>query len=281
MSKLIPISCLLIAFAFSISAANDGPLAQRISRQQLSNNIRVNVNMVLVPVSVMDSRGRSVSGLGPENFRVFDGSHQVPIVWFGTEDQPITVGLIFDCSRSMEEKFRIARTSSFEELETALFFTQPRGMTSLLDGIYMGLQQIRKARTPRKALVVVSDGGDNNSRYTLRDLEKLAVEADTQIFAAGLYDNPRTKEEADGPLLLNELCERTGGANFAIADLLKLRDVMGKIGVSLHNQYVLAYYPPDDGTAGKYRKIKVQLRVPVGVPRLQINARTSYYNPEQ
>jgi len=312
MSKLIPIPCLLIAFAFSISAANDGPLAQRISRQQLSNNIRVNVNMVLVPVSVMDSRGRSVSGLGPENFRVFDGSHQVPIVWFGTQDEPITVGLIFDCSRSMQEKFRIAReaprelfqklnpddesflitvadkaelrqslTSSFEELETALFFTQPRGMTSLLDGIYMGLQQIRKARTPRKALVVVSDGGDNNSRYTLRDLEKLAVEADTQIFAAGLYDNPRTKEEADGPVLLNELCERTGGANFAIADLLKLRDAMGKIGVNLHNQYVLAYYPPDDGTAGKYRKIKVQLRVPVGVPPLQINARTSYYNPEQ
>jgi VWFA-related protein len=154
-----------------------------------------------------------VSGLGPENFRVFEGCHQVSIVSFGIQDQPITVGLIFDCSRSMQEKFRIAReaprelfqklnaddesflitiadkaelrqalTSNFDELQTSLIFTQPRGMTSLLDGIYMGLQQIRKARNPRKAIVVVSDGGDNNSRYTLRDVEKIAVEADTQGF---------------------------------------------------------------------------------------------------
>jgi Ca-activated chloride channel family protein len=268
--------------------------------------------MVLVPVSVMDSHGRSVSGLRPENFRVFDGSREVPIVSFGLQDQPITVGLIFDCSRSMKEKFRIAReaprelfqqlnpddesflitvadkaelrqplTSRFDDLQNTLFFTEPRGMTSLLDGIYMGLQQIRKSHNPRKALVVVSDGGDNNSRYTLRELEKIAVEADTQIFAAGLYDNPQTAEEADGPVLLNDLCERTGGANFVIPDLSKLRDAMGKIGVTLHNQYVLGYYPPDDGVSGKYRKIKVQLRVPAGVPRLQINARASYFNPQQ
>src|SRR4051794_3160003 len=229
MSRLITILSLLSAFTLSLSAANDGPLAQRIARQPLSTpqplstSIRVNVNMVLVPVSVMDSHGRSVSGLRPENFRVFDGSREVPIVSFGLQDQPITVGLIFDCSRSMKEKFRIAReaprelfqqlnpddesflitvadkaelrqplTSRFDDLQNTLFFTEPRGMTSLLDGIYMGLQQIRKSHNPRKALVVVSDGGDNNSRYTLRELEKIAVEADTQIFAAGLYDNPQT-----------------------------------------------------------------------------------------
>ena len=313
MSKLIALPCFLIAFAYSISAANDGPLAQRISHQQLANNIRVTVNMVLVPVSVMDSHGRSVSGLGPQNFRLFDGSHQVSISSFGIQDQPITVGLIFDCSGSMQEKFRIAReaprelfeklnpddesflvtvaekaelrqslTSNFGELQTALFFTQPRGMTSLLDGIYMGLQQIRKARNPRRALVVVSDGADNNSRYTLRDLEKIAVEADTQIFAAGLYSNDaRTTEEVNGPVMLNAICERTGGASFVITDSLKLHDAMGKIGVTLHNQYMLGYYPNNDTVAGKHRSIKVQLIVPVGVPRLQINARKSYYNPEQ
>ena len=276
MSKLVSLLSLSIAFACCMLGANDGPLARRTARQpSTSANIRVDVNMVLVPVSVMDSYGRSVSGLGPENFRVFDSSHQVPIVSFGIQDQPITVGLIFDCSRSMREKFRIASeaprelfeqlnpddesflitvadkaelrqslTSSFNELQNALVFTQPRGMTSLLDGIYMGLQQIRKAHNPRKALVVISDGGDNNSRYMLRDLQNIAVEADTQIFAAGLYDDPRTPEETEGPALLNDLCERTGGANFIVTDVSRLHDAMGKIGVALHNQYMLGYIRP-------------------------------------
>jgi Ca-activated chloride channel family protein len=268
--------------------------------------------MVLVPVAVMDTYGRSVSGLGPENFRIFDGASQVPIVSFGLQDRPITVGLIFDCSRSMQEKFLIAReapsalfqqlnpddesflitvadkallkqplTSRFDELQNSLLFTHPNGMTSLLDGIYMGLQELRKAHNPRKALVVVSDGGDNNSRYTLGQLQKVAVEADTQIFAAGLYDKPRTEEEADGPVLMSQLCQRTGGSNFIITDLSKLRDAMGKIGVTLHNQYLLGYYPPDDGIAGKYRKINVRLVLPAGVPALHVSARASYYVPER
>lgn len=313
MSKLTSVTSLTVAFAFSISAANDGPLAPRTPRHtSTSVNIRINVTMVLVPVAVMDTYGRSVSGLGPENFRIFDGARQVPIVSFGLQDRPITVGLIFDCSRSMQEKFLIAReapsalfqqlnpddesflitvadkallkqplTSRFDELQNSLLFTHPNGMTSLLDGIYMGLQELRKAHNPRKALVVVSDGGDNNSRYTLGQLQKVAVEADTQIFAAGLYDKPRTEEEADGPVLMSQLCQRTGGSNFIITDLSMLRDAMGKIGVTLHNQYLLGYYPPDDGIAGKYRKINVRLVLPAGVPALHVSARASYYVPER
>jgi Ca-activated chloride channel family protein len=310
MFKIISI---LVLLSSSRSWASDGPLVQLASRGlATAPKIHVNVNMVLVPVSVMDIYGRSVIGLQRESFAVFDDSHRVPIVSFARQDQPVTVGLIFDCSSSMQEKFGTAReaprqlfqqlnpkdesflitvsdkaelkqalTSNFEELQNALVFTAPRGRTSLLDGVYAGLQHIRTSRNPRKALIIVSDGGDNNSRYTLRELSNMALESDAQIFAAGLYDRPQTEEEKDGPVLLSELCQRTGGANFVIKDRYGLRDAMGKIGVTLHNQYVLGYYPPDEGVDGKYRRIKVQLLVPAGVRPLHVNARTSYHVPEQ
>jgi len=312
MSHPIRILCVLLSWPLATFAASDGPLAARLAHQPLrASDIRVNVNLTLVPVSVMDTSGRSVTGLNRDNFRVFDESLPVPIVSFGSQDQPVTVGLIFDCSASMRDKFRIAReapqqlfqqlnpedesflvtvsdkvslrkslTSNFEELQSALLFVRPDGATSLVDGIFLALQNMRKAHNPRKALVIVSDGGDNNSRMTMRELEKLAMESDTQIFAANLYQNPQTREEADGPELLTTLCGRTGGTNFMISDLPALRSTMGKIGVSLHSQYVIGYNPPESGASGKYRRIRVELLLPKGSPTLRVHARSGYYLPE-
>jgi Ca-activated chloride channel homolog len=276
------------------------------------SNIRIDVNMALVPVTVMDQAGHNVTGLRRENFRVIDGAREVPIMTFGRQDQPISVGLVYDCSRSMTQKFKTSReaphqlfeqlnasdesflvtvsdkaelrrglTSDLNEVENALVFTHPTGATSLIDGIYLGLQELKKAHNPRRALVVVSDGGDNNSRYTMRELEKIAVEADAQIFAIGLYQNPQTREEEDGPALLTKLAGDTGGVNFIVQNLDHLRLAMGRIGVTLHNQYVLGYYPPDEAPAGKYRKIKVQLMLPPGTPQLRLFARSGYYVPER
>jgi len=293
----------------------DQPIQEATVRRRppataIASNIRVDVNMALVPVTVLDSHGRTVTGLQPDNFRVFEGSKQVPIVTFGQQDQPISVGLIYDCSRSMMDKYKTAReapsalfqqlnaddesflvtvsdhaelkmglTSALNDVQNALLFTHPNGTTSLIDGIYLGLQQIKKSHNPRKALVVVTDGGDNNSRYTLRELQDIAVESDTQIFGIGLFDHPQSREELDGPELMNRLCGATGGVNFIIRNLTELRAAMEKIGVTLHNQYVIGYYPPDGAADGKYRKIKVQLMVPSGLPPLQIYAKTGYYAP--
>ena len=274
--------------------------------------LRIDVDMALVPVTVLDAIGRSVTGLNRANFRVIDGAHEVPIVTFGQQDQPISVGLIFDCSRSMTEKFKTSReapralfeqlnaddesflitvsdkaelrwglTSDFSDIENALIFTHPDGSTSLVDGIFMGLAAIRKSHNPRRALVVVSDGGDNNSRYTLRELESIAVESDTQIFSVGLFQNPQTREEVDGPALLSALAKRTGGVAFNVANVKDLNGAMRKIGISLHNQYVLGYYPPNEAESGKYRKIKVVLMVPQGAPPMQIYARAGYFVPER
>ena len=293
-----------------------GQVAQQSVRQipepDAKQDIRVDVNMALVPVTVLDGAGRSVTGLNQANFRVFDGARQVPIASFGLQDQPITVGLIYDCSRSMAAKFKTAReapralfdqlntddesflitisdradlrqglTSSFEDIENMLVFTHPEGSTSLVDGIYLGLQQVRQSHNPRRALIVVSDGGDNNSRYTLKELETIAVESDTQIFAMGLYGSPQSAEEVHGPELLTQLTTRTGGVNFRIQNVEELRTAMAKVGVSLHNQYVLGYYPPADAQSGKYRHIQVVLTVPQGAPTLHLYARSGYFVPER
>jgi len=268
--------------------------------------------MALVPVTVLDTSGHNVLGLDRENFRVFDGTELRPIVTFGQSDAPVSIGLIFDCSRSMREKYKIARqapaelfnqlnpddesflvtvadrpqlkqnfTSAFSDIQNALLFTNPDGTTSLLDGVYMGLQQLKKGHNPRKALVVVSDGGDNNSRYTLRELTALAAEADVQIFSICLYDQPQTAEEADGPELLTKLTAASGGINYLITDVNQMRTAFGKVGVTLHNQYVIGYYPPDNAPCGKYRKITVKVMVPAGLPKLKIYARNGYFVPEK
>jgi Ca-activated chloride channel family protein len=304
-----------------VAAENDGPrllnndnttIRRPAQTKSVSASIRVDVNMALVPVTVLDTVGHNVLGLDRENFRVFDGSEQRPIVTFGQSDAPVSVGLIFDCSRSMRDKFRISReaptqlfkqlngddesflitvsdraqlrkdfTSDFQELQNSLLFVDPNGTTSLLDGVYMGLQQLKKAHNPRKALIVVSDGGDNNSRYTLHELTALAAESDTQIFAICLYDNPKTQEEEEGPALLTRLAQSSGGINYLIRDVNEMCVAFSKVGITLHNQYVLGYYPPDDAPSGKYRKITVQLVVPAGLPRLHIFSRNGYFVPER
>jgi Ca-activated chloride channel family protein len=172
-------------------------------------------------------------------------------------------------------------TSNFEELQNALFFTNPDGSTALLDSIYLGLLQMRRARNPRRALIVVSDGGDNNSRYTLGELKKIAMESDTQIFAIGLHLNPGTTEEREGPELLGALARASGGIHYSIADVNEIAGAMAKIGATLHNQYVLSYYPPSSTQSGKYHSITVRLMLPSYLPPLRIYARAGYYAPER
>jgi Ca-activated chloride channel family protein len=280
--------------------------------QTTTASIRVNVDMALVPVSVLDPRGQSVLGLDRENFCVFDDKEQRPIISFGRQDGPMSIGLIYDTSRSMSDKFKVARqapvelfqhlnpedeaflvtvaekaqlrhsfTSKFEDIQNALLFVSPKGTTSLIDGIVLGLQQAKKARNPRRALIVVSDGGDNNSRYTLSELTSLAAEADTQIFTVCVYDHPQTQEEMEGPALLEHLALASGGTQYVISDVNELRRSLGNIAVNLHNQYVLGYYPPDQAQSGKYRKIQVKVMLPKGLPKLKVFARSGYYVPEK
>jgi len=279
-------------------------------------NIRVDTNVVLIPVTVTDPLNRFVTGLDQEVFRVFEDKVEQKVVSFGSEDAPLSVGIVFDTSGSMGSKLEKSRqavaeffktanpedeaflvefndrpelvtpiTHSLEEIQNRLTFTQSKGRTALLDGIYLALHTMKKAHNLCKALIVIFDGGDNSSRYTESEIKNLVKEADVQIYAIGIYEpmssRGRTPEELSGPGLLTDISEPTGGRHFVVDNLADLPDVAAKIGVELRNQYVLGYSPTNQARDGKYRKISVKLVQPRGLPQLHAFWRTGYYAPTQ
>ena len=279
-------------------------------------NIRVDTNLVLIPVTVTDPLNRFVTGLEKENFRLYEEHKEQVITQFSSEDAPLSVGVIFDCSGSMGHKLEKSRlavaqffktanpedefflvqfndnakmvqsfTTNLEEIQNRLTFTQSKGRTALLDAIYMGLHEMKKARNPRKALLLISDGGDNNSRYTEGEIKNLVREADVQIYAIGIYEEGgarmRTPEESTGPAMLTEIAEQTGGRQYQVDNLNELPDVAAKIGVELRNQYVLGYSPANQEHDGKYRRVQVKLIQPRGLPQLRAFWRLGYYAPAQ
>lgn len=280
------------------------------------SNIRVDSTLVLIPVSVMDPMNRSVTGLEKEHFRVYEDKVEQEVAQFSSEDSPITVGVVFDASGSMGAKLQKSRqavaqffktanpedeffliqfndrpqlvvplTSSTEEIQSQLTFTNAKGRTALLDGVYMAMKQMRKARNPRKAILVLSDGGDNSSRYTESEVRNAVREADVQIYAIGIFEGMsgrgRTPEELSGPGLLQELAEQTGGRHFPVENLNELPDVAAKIGIELRNHYVLGYTPKNQERDGKYRRVKVAIKQPPGLPPLRPFFRLGYYAPTQ
>jgi Ca-activated chloride channel family protein len=278
--------------------------------------IQVDVNMVVVNVTVTDPYDRIVTGLDQVNFSVFDEKVPQKIETFSTEDAPISVGLVFDSSGSMSDKIEKSKeaalqffktsnpqdefmlinfserpnlisafTSKFENLQDHLIVVKAGGKTALLDAIYLGLSEMKKATTNRKALLVISDGGDNHSRYTERDVKKAVKEADVEIYCVGIFEplasRSRTPEEAGGPGLLADLSEISGGRIFSVEDPNELPDIMEKISIELRNQYVIGYKPSNLVRDGRWRRIKVKLAPPRGLPPLQVYARTGYYAPTQ
>ncbi len=275
--------------------------------------LKVAVDMVLVPVTITDPMNRLVTGLEKENFQLFEGGSPQEIKSFSSEDAPVSLGVIFDSSGSMSSKMDRAKdavveffktanpqdeffmitfsdepevvndfTSSVDEIQGKLVYTVPRHRTALLDAIYMGVTKMREARYAKKALLIISDGGDNHSRYTENEIKALVKEADVMVYAIGIYDRYfQTQEERLGPELLGEVAELTGGRAFTVENPNDLADVATKIGVELRNQYVLGYRPTVVMRDGKWRKIKVKLLPPKGLPPLRVYARTGYYGPQE
>ena len=275
--------------------------------------LKVDVDLVLVPVTITDPMNRLVTGLEKDNFQLFEGNSSQEIRSFSSEDAPVSLGVIFDSSGSMSSKMDRAKeavieffktanpqdeffmitfsdepeavsdfTSSVDEIQNKLVFAVPRRRTALLDAIYMGVSKMRQAKYAKKALLIISDGGDNHSRYTENEIKSLVKEADVMIYAIGIYDRYASAlEERLGPQLLTEISELTGGRAFTIDNPNDLADVATKIGVELRNQYVLGYRPTKVVRDGKWRKIKVKLMPPKGLPPLRVYARTGYYAPAE
>jgi Ca-activated chloride channel homolog len=272
--------------------------------------IHTSVDLVLVPVTITDDRNRPVVGLEADNFQLFENKRPQAIKNFSSEDTPVSVGFIVDTSGSMSNKLDRAReavtqfcetanpqdefflitfadtprlatdfTTRPEEIENDLLTAQSKGRTSLLDAIYMGVRKMRTARYARKALLILSDGGDNHSRYSEKDVRTVVKESDVLIYSVGTFDRSvSTQEELLGPELLSSVSEQTGGKAFTLSNLNDMPSVTRVIGAQLRHQYLLAYQPQSKPHDGKWHKISVKLRLPPKLHYfLHVESRTGYY----
>lgn len=282
-------------------------------KARAGERIRVDVNLVLIPLTVTDPLDRLVTGLEKENFFIYENNHLETVKTFSSEDAPVSIGVIFDLSGSMANKVIRARdsilefmktanpqdeffvvgfndrpeliedfTSSVDTIESRLAMVKAGHRTALLDAIYFGLNKMKKAKYERKALLIVSDGGDNRSRYTESEVRTVVRESGVQIYSIGIFDPyAPTTEERLGPLLLNDISNETGGRLFRVDDIAEMGDIAAKISSELRNEYVLGYKPADEKRDGKWRKVRVRLVPPQGLPQLTVHARNGYYAPLQ
>jgi VWFA-related protein len=257
---------------------------------------------------------KPVTGLEKDHFRVFEDKIEQTVTHFAMEDEPLAVGLVFDISGSMGPKLRRSRaaaaeffktanpedefflvefndhpklvtplTRNIEEIQNQLTFSQSKGRTALLDAIMLAMHEMKRSKMPRKALMIISDGGDNSSRYTEAEVRKVVRESDVLIYSLGIFESyaarGRTPEELAGPGLLSELAEQTGGRHFAVDDLAELPDMAAKIGIELRNRYVIGYSPKNQQRDGRYHHVEVKVVTTPQMPRLRAYWRPGYYAP--
>jgi Ca-activated chloride channel family protein len=272
------------------------------------SDLRVDRTEVLVPVSVNDTLNRPVSGLEKENFRVFDDKVEQLITSFSMEDEPVAVGLVFDTSGSMSGSEREERAAANEFFKTAnpedefalvefdsaprlvvpvtpdpakvtyqLLFAHAKGSTALLDAVFLGLHEIKKSAKKRKALVVITDGGENNSRYTPSEIKSVVKESDVLIYSIGVFTDAYN---TDAGGVLNSISEQTGGRMFKTQGM-RLSDIAQKISIDLRNRYLLGYVPSNAERNGRYHLIEVKIVPPKGLPPVKAHWRTGYYAPTE
>lgn len=276
-------------------------------------DIRVDSALVLVPAQVTNVVGAPVTDLEKEDFKIFEDGVEQPITNFAREDAPLSIGLLFDISGSMRNKIKKATEAAAEFFKTAnpqdeffliefsdrpkltvpftsdpdevydrIAHTKPFGRTSLLDAIHMAMGEMKHAQNTRKALVIVSDGGDNRSRHTAREIKNAMLESDVQVYAMGIFDPEDTKhsiEEQNGPQLLEALADQTGGREYSVISLDDLPEISARIGNQLRNQYLLGYTPINSERDGKYRTIRVKVMPHSESPDLRVYWRHGYYSP--
>jgi len=297
-----------LAFLGQVSIPSREKANQKPPDQIPRPDLRVDRTEVLVPVAVNDAYNRPVAGLDKENFRVFDDKLEQVIASFSMEDEPVAVGLVFDTSGSMSGAEREEHLAATEFFKTAnpedefalvefdssprlvvpltadptkityqLLFTHTRGSTALLDAVFLGLHEIKKSAKKRKALVVISDGGENNSRYTSTEIKNVVKESDVLIYSIGVFADANY---TDAGGVLNSISEQTGGRMFKTQGA-RLSDIAQKISVDLRNRYLLGYVPTNTERNGKYHVVEVKIIPPKGLPPVRAHWRTGYYAPTE
>lgn len=269
---------------------------------------KIDVETAFVKVSVTDPMNRYVTGLEKEHFKVYEDNIEQSIQYFSQEAAPISVGIIFDVSASMKEDNNIRKaknaisrflqsgnpadeyflvtfnhktnlaqtfTDQSSSLQNEAAFQKAGGTTALYDAVYMGLDQIKRASREKKALIVISDGEDNSSRYSSAEIREFAKEIDVQVYAIG-HIGP----QGTGSGELQRIVSMTGGRAFFPNNFNELDYYIDLIHAELRSQYVLGYSPTNKAHDGKWRRIRVKLDAPQGLPKLILHAREGYYAPK-
>jgi Ca-activated chloride channel family protein len=312
---------LRLSVAFLLFLTAIGAEAQRAVK---ASTFRTSAELVLVPVSVTDHYGKTIEGLRTEDFSVFDDRSPQKILSFSNDDAPCSVGLVLDISGSMNDTLRGAKqiaqaffatankddefllltvstqpeamprfTTDTAAVEESIGFAKPGGMTALIDTVYLGLRRMREAAWPRRALLIISDGMDNHSRYSQRELMSVALEADVQIYTVVIHNGSTgastktppyrpslvTKpwdraEERQGPEMLKNLSDQTGGLYFSASNDAEAKEYVMRAGQAIRNEYVIGYRAPDSGTSGKWHRIRVKSNA----SKLHVHARSGYYS---
>jgi len=264
-------------------------------------NLRLDVRMVQIPVTVTDLRGSPVLGLASENFRVFEDDLERPITSLSVSDAPISAGIVFDSSRSMKRRIDDSRAavdqflrtsgdaddfflvrfsdraellSSFtnkpDEISQALKPVEAKGWTALVDAICLATHQVRKGTHQRRILLVLTDGNDNNSRYSEGELISMLREADVRVYAVSIVDRSR---------FLQKIADETGGRAICVRKMSDLPDAMEELSRQIRSEYVVSYTPAEFQNDGRYHRVRVEVRPPAGMARVYSSWRRGYMAP--
>ncbi len=296
----IAAALLICGLAFSQVAIEPRPAPPKDRLGPSDASLRVDTNLVLVPTSVFDSLDRPIVGLEKENFKLFDNGVEQAITQFSSEDEPLAVAIVFDVSGSMGKSLggsRIAARTFFKtanpedefclvlfdsapklvipltrnlgDIQHEIVFTKSGGSTALLDAIILATHELRKSQLTRKAILIFSDGGENNSRYSFREMRNIARESGALMYAIAITGRDYN------PGYLAQLTEDSGGhvleAGFG--------EAITKVSLELRNRYLLAFTPSNQVRDGKYHKLQVKLVTPRGLKKLKAEWRRGYYAP--
>lgn len=303
---------LFLVFSLSSSALlAQTPTPTPTPLREENDGIKVKVDLVTLTLTVTDIYGRYVSGLTKEAFTVFDNNLEQEITFFSDADAPISLGILFDVSDSMngekiakartalerfintshpsDEYFLIAfnnkaqllldRTRDGEAVLRKLTLVEPRNNTALYDACYLGVEKVTRGTHQKKALLIISDGQDNASRYNFGEVRRLLKESDVVVYAVGILDGGDASSSMgmQGQSFLDELTSVTGGKAFYPQTNVEMDEIFERIALELRHQYSIGYTPKDFQPDGKYHKVKVKVKPPRGLPRLTIRNREGYY----
>ena len=273
--------------------------------------LRIKTDLVTLTLTVTDLYGRYVSGLGKNAFSVQDNGQDQEITFFSDSDAPVSLGILFDISGSMngekiakarkalsrfiatshpsDEYFLIAfnqraqllldRTRDGDAVLSKLTLVEPKNSTALYDAVYLGVERVTRGSHNKRALLIISDGQDNSSRYNFGEVRRLIKESDVVTYAVGIQSNNDISSQLgmQGQAFLDEICSVTGGKAFYPQTDVELDEIFERIALELRHQYAVGYIPKDFQPNGKGRKVKVKVKPPRGLPRLTVRGRDGYY----